>query len=63
LLGLGDGLAALLVESAKISQQRIRVGPARAQFLSNNFQVGTDKIQIEHRSFSLLDGVVLFRMP
>jgi hypothetical protein len=38
-LGGGDGLAAALIEGAKIAQQRSRVGPARAQFLFNKFQV------------------------
>ncbi len=43
LLGLSDGLAAALVESAKIAQQRGRVGAARAQFFFHQLQVGANK--------------------
>ena len=51
LFGLRDGLAPALVESAKIAQQRSRVGPARAQLLFHFFQVPPDKSQVEHGSF------------
>ena len=43
LLGLGDGLAPALVESAKIAQQRGRIGAARTQFFFHQLQVGADE--------------------
>ena len=43
LFGQGNGLAPALVESAKIAQQRGRVGSPRAQLFFHQLQVGPDK--------------------
>ena len=43
LFGQGDGLAAALVESAKIAQQSGRVGAPRAQLFFHQLQVGADE--------------------
>ncbi len=43
LLGERDGLAAALVESAKIAQQSGGVGAARAQLFFHQLQVGADE--------------------
>ena len=48
LLCLCDGFAAALIEGAKIAQQDAGVGAPRTQFFFHLFQVGTDKIQVEH---------------
>ena len=43
LFGERDGLAAALVEGAKIAQQRSGIGAARAQLFFNQLQVGTNE--------------------
>ena len=43
LLRLSDGLAAALVERAKVAQQRGGVGSPRAELLFHQFQVGANK--------------------
>ena len=48
LFGLGNALAAHLVQLAKIAQQSGGVLPAIAQLLLYKFKIGTNKAQIEH---------------
>ena len=43
LFGDGNGLAPALIESAKIAQQRGRVGAPRAKFCFHQLQVGANK--------------------